>query len=199
MGGGRIPSAEYEVLNYIEGRGNTYMPLYAKADKYTLVKLAVTYPQRWGVLFGQSYVLLNFDLINYPYVIYCYGGAGGNQLKQQIASWSGFAEVECKLFPNEQYFKLNNVVLGQTSFPSDAYTPQVNGAYACLFGRDSDTNYHNPIYCRVSYFQMYSGSQNAQLIRDLIPVRRKSDGRVGMWCFVSKTFYTDANGYFIGG
>ena len=195
IGRDNLPSI-YQRVNYIESNGNTYITLNITADLYTYIETSISYPSNQGILFGQDYILLQFNRSLSPPVIYAYGGSGGNQLRANLSSWNDFAEVECKMYPNEQYCKLNGVLLGSTTFASDYTTPYYNQPYSVLFARNLYGE--NKIACKLRYFKLYNGS-NKQLVRDLVPVKRSSDNRVGMWDFVSKAFYTDANGYLIFG
>lgn len=71
-------------------------------------------------------------------------------------------------------------------------------ATMCLFARKSEGGGTNE-YAKMKLYScsMYN---SGVLVRDFIPAKRDSDGKIGLYDTVSKTFFTDANGgNFVGG
>ena len=54
--------------------------------------------------------------------------------------------------------------------------------------------YSPEIYGNVDYYDSFKIYDNGKLIRDFIPVKRKSDGVIGMYDLVGRKFYTSPNG-----
>ena len=60
--------------------------------------------------------------------------------------------------------------------------------------------YGSHIYGNVDYYGSFKIYDNGKLVRDFIPVKRKSDGVIGMYDLVGRKFYTSPNGVaFTGG
>ena len=195
-----VPNDSYEYLSFIGTNGNQYINLGYKAKTNTMVELdfqlyenensyepAVTNfnniigidtleSNKFNVNFGADDNQFNqlFYWVDVPYV------AGGptysyiynDVLKRSImtvksgsATYQGVShDIEVKSSDNEG----NMVLFG-------SYSAAINGIVP--FGR-----YNSKIY----NFRIYEGEE---LVRDLVPLYRKSDGVAGLYDFINDVFY----------
>jgi hypothetical protein len=186
--------AEYEILKYIESTGTEYIDTQVLNDNYnyrfvTRFKI-LDYQNQWTSIFG---AYINEDHNIWRIVI---GSDGDGYINTNTRSGNGDARYKYEL--NKIYSveiehlkaKINN-----ESFTINNIQGQTNNNSIILFGGVQTTDKYSKI-CLYS-FKIYN---NNTLIRDFVPVRRLSNGEIGMYDTVTKTFFDNlGTGSFIAG
>ena len=96
-----------------------------------------------------------------------------------------------KYLQNNMY--INGVLVATADVSADVIWNAAGTIY--LFKRNSSDAY--PSKARIAYVKIW---ENGRIIKNFIPARRDSDGEIGMYDMVSRTFFENAGtGEFIGG
>ncbi|MBO7508972.1 MAG: hypothetical protein J6T57_01705 [Alphaproteobacteria bacterium] len=191
----QLPAA-YTQLEYLESTGTQYIDTGIPATQNTgvSVKYAFTALTRQTYIFGSYsphyYLGINSAGAN---MIGSYGPSGGNTV--------GGIPISDVVIGQPYVYNLNYNNSGVSEFV-DIQTrqlPQITFSAAAnnpikLFCGDTNTRIS---HSRIYYMKITNGSS---LVRNFIPARRNSDGVLGMYDTISRTFFTnDGTGNFIAG
>lgn len=193
-----LPS-DYQKVEYIEGDGNQYIDTGFKpnnktdidfAYSYTTTSLSSTETRIFGSRGSGNDEAFFIGLhSSYDYCWYINYGNTSNTLQDII--W-GTVDTNKHTIKNKGgafYFDGINVI----NFSVSTFTAPYN---AIIFGANANgtirTTKARVYYCKIYY--------QDDLVRDYIPCKRKSDGEIGLYDLVSKTFFTNqGTGDFIPG
>ena len=181
---------QYERIEYIESNGSSYIDtgiygsdsldieisLYSLGNTVFFLIGRLSYFERtYGVVFEQPYETLRFDYYN----------------KLNYLSVSANKRVTLRKSGLDLY--VNNVFTNR--LPENKFTTP---STLLMFGvlQNGAVN-SSPAGSKIYFLKMM---ENGMLVRDFIPVKRKSDGVIGMYDLVGRKFYTSPNGVaFTGG
>lgn len=185
--------SSYERMEYIESNGSSYIDtgIYGsdsldiefsiyfddpKKGKFFLVSRVSPYERTYAVLFDQSTEYVRFDYNNKLYHL------GKHNNKKITIKKSGLNVYV------DNVLNVNLLDKGEFTTP---YTLLLLGIL-----QGSIVNATNA-GCKIYFLKM---TENGMLVRDFIPVKRKSDGVIGLYDLVGRKFYTSPNGVaFTGG
>ena len=182
--------SSYERMEYIESNGSSYIDtgiyggnsldieisLYSIGNiGFFLISRLSNFERTYGVVFEQARGILRFDYYN--------------QLNYLSASANKIVTIR----KSGLYLYVNNVFSNR--LPTNKFTTP---STLLMFGvLQNGTVNSSPAGSKIYFLKMM---ENGMLVRDFIPVKRKSDGVIGMYDLVGRKFYTSPNGVaFTGG
>ena len=167
-------------LEYIQGTGSQYIDTYVNASSSLTMKVKLMANEEVDYSLVGTYTASNqhsYRLFNHQGV--CYWDCGdategsGRIFGGSMPAGQVF-EVEC----GNLYVK--DLVSGQTIISGASVSAFTHNESICVFG---NTNFSK---ARVYYLKIFDGGQ---LVRDMLPCRRDSDGAVGMYDLIGGNFY----------
>lgn len=204
-----LPSA-YSKLDYIQSTNGQYIDVgyYPNNIKKSQIKFSFdnVSGEQWllgmqasvgGALShtgGQAFVMLQSGVIKYK--IWGYDTSTSAFVTEHTYSTNLTAEVdkiyevETMMISQSQYIKID----GNTLATSNVYRDENAARNAYLF-KGSGIGY--PAYIKLYECKLYDYSDN--LIRDYVPCKRITDDAIGLYDFVSETFYPSASTSFVAG
>lgn len=199
MNNKRLVPKEYEVCEYIENTSTAYIDsgFIPNQDTRVIVKYRLReyrFVNEMGWLFGIRPTYNSYNKSFY------FSPSSSKNTKQIVFSYSeSYVNQEVGLSVGVDYvadFNKNKAYLNGTllkTFNNKKFSAGKN-----LYVLGAKDFYYNPDgniltfrYGVVYYCQIYD---NGVLVRDYIPVRRKSDGKYGLFDKVNKTFNISPNG-----
>ena len=189
---GRIPS-EYQEVEWVQAGSSigAYINLGFTFDTSATVKLGMycidTTP---SYIFGLAESSGKYRcMISAPYgggrTAYAYGFSGSSYTNITVELVDGYNDLEYTLKSGSM--SLKNTTNGKSySATNTAFTTTSN---LLLFAQNYNGSVRYGGYRKISYFQYYDKTNT--LICDLVPCYRKSDGVIGMYDIVRKTFLTN--------
>lgn len=206
----------YDVLNYIEGNGNAYIKTNIKPTKYTSLKTVfkVTTDLEAPTSNGKrnNYVIFsadgNFYLaetkyktgdINYIENYYHHFNTI-EAIVNSVSLYNKKEQFETHRNGNDLYWRITNLNTSNYSEGTieNAFDKDVTSFNKNLYiFRPNEFDITGKIFTvpmQLFEFSIYDSKDDITgvLIADFIPVRRKSDGKVGLFETKSQTFYTSA-------
>ena len=187
-----LPS-NYERLEYIENTSKAYINTGIGAshfDKVYCKMIIVDKVGRWDTIWGTR--LGNYSNARCLYVY------NGDMFWFNHGSYNRVSNIPC-VFGKMYEILYNNgtyTINGKTETVVGGNPQSTNPCYIFVnnTGGKPDNTY---IKAKIFDFKMYKGET---IVLSLIPVRRKSDGVIGMYDLVGRKFYTSPNGVaFTGG
>lgn len=204
-----LPSA-YSKLDYIQSTNGQYIDVgyYPNNIKKSQIKFSFdsVSGEQWllgmqasvgGALShtgGQAFVMLQSGVLKYK--IWGYDTSTSAFVTEHTYSTNLTAEadtiyeVETMMISQSQYMKVD----GNTLATSSVYRDGNASKNAYLF---KGNTVGNPAYIKLYECKLYDYSDN--LIRDYVPCKRITDNAIGLYDFVSETFYASASTSFIAG
>lgn len=204
-----LPSA-YSRLDYIQSTDGQYIDVgyYPNNIKKSQIKLSFdsVSNEQWvlgmqasvgGALShtgGQAFVMLQSGLIKYK--IWGYDRSTSSFVTEHTYSSGVTAEVdkiydiETMMISQSQYIKID----GSTLATSSVYRDNNASKNAYLF---KGNTIGNPASIKLYSCKLYNYSD--ELIRDYVPCKRITDDAIGLYDFVSETFYASASTSFVAG
>ena len=179
----------YQQLEYIEATGTQYIDTGFKPNSNTKLEFKIN--------FQGSGHFLAYDKNN-RYGFY-YDGNNFRYDRRTLTTTIGAFNAGVDWYIEEyKGVKIGTSPNSLTTYATDTTSFSVNQNF-CLFAMCYNTD-NNPSWfskAKLYYFRMYN---NGTLIRDFIPCYRISDGVIGMYDVVGKTFYTNkGTGSFVKG
>lgn len=179
---------EYQEVEYIESTGTQYIDTGIYSDKNTEVELVgKTAGTGTQYLFGCSLAGTRYMLAQQnsgSYLIFDFISSNF-RTASSIVGYSDFHKIVIK----DNNFSIDDKPIGSIESYSN-FTPTTT---SWLFG----ANGSSPSACIIKYCKVW---QSGNLVRDFIPVYRKSDGAIGLYDLVGKSFYANAGtGTFLKG
>lgn len=186
--GNFIPSetSQYKVLNYLESSGTQIINTGFKHNQNTRVV-------------GEIEI---FDNLTYRYYLGSFGGTSGtNRFFSIYSSGSNILSVAYGSgawnsglnMVNRFVFDLNKNVAKINSATNTFSSQTFQSTYDfCLFGSTNYNGGYTYAPNKVRYYNNTKIYDNGNLVRDLMPIIRKSDNVPCLYDLVSNTFYTNA-------
>lgn len=199
---GLLPSG-YTQLEYIESTGTQYIDLginkIREMECNLVAQLTDTIISGFPTLIGAMKTSDNFKVV--------VGINSSLQFYSQVGGAGGYIYGSVKGDLNKHSFKILTSGSSTSSLTIDGNT--VNGHYALTTDSDTDMSLYlfarhkqdGTVYqfIKMRCYELTIKYAN-KIVRNLIPVKRNSDGEVGMYDTVSKQFFTNAGwGKFIAG
>ena len=199
-----LPSSEYQQVKYIMSTGNQYIATNIKSDG-SYIKIKISYhideSSDWGCLFQASeypqYYGSNQDSRSYG-VVYYYGdnkyvspfryndNGNGRVYYNNLLPLSNSRDINTYTFEFMGDGTIN--ITGNDGDKTVKPTSNGSGAYPIwLFGHENGAMVKMKLYGFKAY------DVNGILIADLIPVKRTSDNKAGLYDTVNSVFYTYGN------
>ena len=129
-------------------------------------------------------------------VVYGYGSNGSSYINQIINRSNNRMVLKYTIKP--QHLQIEDLISGQGSTASEKNVAFTMTSNLALFGQHYNGNYRSSGTFNIYSFKYYDKNDN--LICDLVPCYRKSDGEIGMYDIVRKMFLVNQGaGKFIKG
>ena len=213
-GNSRIP-AEYTEVEYLQSNGTTYINTELTANQNTSAEIKYSPTALYGyvTLFGARYSSSSRAFDAWARISNSSGGSSGIQIGTKgsqnptprvpavanhvyVASLSSTKYEATDITGNVSgSATFSNVGNFTTPVPVWLFSLNQNGTSAkdnISSNSSSNTKFAGKIY----YFRMYDGDN---LIVDMVPVERNSDGKYGMYDTVRRRFFEAESGSFTGG
>lgn len=191
--GHRLP-AEYQEVEWLQaGNGvKAYLDLGFTFDTAAIVRMGFyCYNNTPSYLFGAAENSGVYRcMISAPYngtmTAYGYGSNGQSYLGMSTSLQEGFNDLKLSLKAGELTLTTTTTNSSHTSTDQSTYAMSSN---LYLFAQNYNGSMRQQSLKKIYYFQYYDKTGN--LICDLVPCYRKSDGTLGMYDMIKKTFLTN--------
>lgn len=184
----------YTKLSYLQGNGTSYIDtgIYGELNSKIEIELMITDSTQTiacvtgarntssiGIIFavGSPDKNLHVDFYNYS--------VGRGRMTTSASVDEKYKLVGCKTY-QRIYDSSGTAIINHSSNISNTFTTPTTIPLFNCDGYAFDTKFNGRIYS-------YKHYKNNILVQDLIPVKRDSDGAIGMFDLVTKTFYGSVN------